>query len=76
MNAGILSLAILVTIAAGDRIPDGFIPLPPLYGPVKPKTPAPIKPMTPSTQKIYTPKTKVPPKLTPAPVTKKPVAGR
>ena len=79
MKTGILiSLIILVTLAAGDRIPDGFIPLPPLYGPVqpvKPKTPAPLKPVTPSTQKIYTPKTKAPPKTTPPPVTKKPVTG-
>lgn len=76
MQIGILIFSAMVTLAIGGRVPDGFLPLPPLpvmyQVPTQPKTPTPVQPQTPTAQQKHTPKTKVPPKTTAAPITKKP----
>ena len=79
MQIGILIFSAMVTLAIGGRVPDGFLPLPPLpvmyQVPTQPKTPTPVQPQTPTAQQKHTPKTKVPPKTTAAPITKKPTTG-
>ena len=77
MQTGLVFLSVMVAVVVADRIPTGFIPLPPLPGqmfiPPNPKTPTP--PLTPTPQPKFTPKTKVPPKTQPPPITKKQTTG-